>query len=171
MNDTSIDLIENYFTQEKIESVCFMLIGVVAISFALINLFIIKYALYKGLAYPFLLIGLIQVGVGSIIYVRSPKDIIRVEQMFHTTSQKIQTEEIPRMNAVIEKFAIYKWIEIALIALGVLLFFYNQKSSQAFWKGIGLGLIIQATLMLALDGLAENRSIKYTKQLLIICKI
>jgi hypothetical protein len=171
MDHTSIDFIKNYFTQEKIESVFFILIGVTAISFALINLFIIKYSFYKGLAYPLLLIGLIQLGVGASIYSRSPKDIIRVEDLFKKETQKIQTEEIPRMQVVIENFLLYKWIEIVLIIIGIILFFCCKKTPYVFWKGLGLGLIIQAALMLSLDSIAEKRSIIYLKQLQINSKI
>ncbi len=171
MDYTSINFIENYFAQEKIESVCFILIGVIAICFALINLFIIKYSFYKGLAYPLLVIGLIQLGVGTTIYSRSPKDIMCVEHLVKVETQKIQTEEIPRMEAVIENFFLYKMIEIVLIISGVILFFCCKKSSYVFWKGIGLGLIIQATLILSLDIIAEKRAAAYLKQLEISCKI
>jgi uncharacterized membrane protein len=170
MNHTSIDFIKHYFTQEKTESIFFVLIGLVAISFALINLCIIKYSFYKGLAYPMLVIGLIQLGVGTTIYIRSPKDIIRVEHIVKMETQKIQTEEIPRMEAVITNFIFYKWIEIVILISGILLFFYCKKSSYVFWKGIGLGLIIQATLMLSLDIIAEKRAKTYLKQLAISCK-
>lgn len=171
MDHTSINFIENYFTQEKIESVFFILIGAVAICFALINLFIIKYSFYRGLAYPLLVIGLIQLGVGTTIYSRSPKDIIRVEHLVKIETQKIQTEEIPRMESVISNFVLYKWIEIALNIGGVILFFCCKKLSHVFWKGIGLGLIIQASLMLSLDIIAEKRATAYLKQLAISCKI
>lgn len=171
MNHTSLDFIKNYFTQEKIESVFFILIGLVAISFALINLFIIKYSFYKGLAYPLLMIGLIQIGVGTTSYSRSSKDMIRVEHFVKMDTQKIHTEEIPRMEAAIENFFLYKWIEIATLLSGIVLFFYCKNSLHVFWKGIGLGLVIQATLMISLDSVAEKRSIIYLKQLHVSTKI
>ena len=93
MDFTSIDCIKNYFTQEKIESVFFILIGMFAILFALISWFIVRYSLYKGLAYPLFLIGIIQMGVGVTAYISSPLDKIRVEQFIKTQTIKIQTEE------------------------------------------------------------------------------
>jgi hypothetical protein len=171
MDYTSLDFIKNYFTQEKIESIFFIFIGMISISFALINWFVIKYSLYKGLAYPLFVIGLIQLGVGITIYNRSPNDILRVENLFKMETQKIQTEEIPRMEKVIENFLLYKWIEIAFIIIGVILFIYCKNSSAVFWKGIGLGLIIQATIMFSLDIIAEKRATTYLKQLNVSCKI
>lgn len=160
-----LDFIKNYFTQEKIESIFFILIGMLAISFALISWFIVKYSFYKGLAYTLFLIGVIQVVVGITVYIRSPKDITRVEQFVKTEPQKIQTEEIPRMKKVITNFELYKWIEIVLIVIGIVLFIYFKTSTQVFWKGLGLGLIIQASLMLSLDVVAEKRAVSYINQL------
>ena len=171
MDNSEIDFIKNYFTQEKIESICFILIGIVAISFALINWFVIKYSLYKGLAYPLLVIGFIQLGVGTTIYSRSPKDIIRVEHFVKLEPQKIQTEEIPRMENVLENFFIYKWVEIGCVIIGVIVYVYCKNSAIAFWKGLGLGLMMQAIVMLSLDSLAEKRATLYLQQLHVRSKI
>jgi uncharacterized membrane protein len=106
MEHTSIDFIEKYFTQEKTESAFFMFIGLVAICLALINLFIIKYSFYKGLAYPLLIVGFIQLGAGSIVYNRSLKDRVGTEQFYTTNSKKIQTEEILRIETVMTNFVL-----------------------------------------------------------------
>ena len=156
-----VDFIKNYFTQEKIESLFFIFIGIVAISFSLINWFIIKYSFYKGLAYPLLIIGIIQLSVGTVVFIRTPEDIARVEHIVKAERSKINTEELPRMKKVIQNFTIYKWIELALILVGISLFFLCKNSNVRFWKGLGLGLMIQASLMLTIDTVAENRAAVY----------
>ena len=152
------DFINNYFIQEKIESLIFAIIGLVAISVSFIFWFIIKYSFYKGMAYPIFIIGFIQILVGGVVYMRSPQDIIRVEQILKFEPIKMKTEEIPRINKVIKNFEIYKWIEICFIFFGSILFIFCKKTNLSFWKGIGLGLLIQAMLMLALDIVAEKRA-------------
>lgn len=152
------DFINNYFIQEKIESLIFAIIGLVAISVSFIFWFIIKYSFYKGMAYPIFIIGFIQILVGGVVYMRSPQDIIRVEQILKFEPIKMKTEEIPRINKVIKNFEIYKWIEICFIFFGLILFIFCKKTNLSFWKGIGLGLLIQAMLMLALDIVAEKRA-------------
>jgi hypothetical protein len=161
----STNFVTTYFTEEKIESILFIIIGITSICLALIFWLIIKYSFYKGLAFPFLLIGLIQVIVGTTVYNRAPRDIIKVEQIIKYDPQKIQTEELPRMDSVMKKFTFYKWIEILMILTGIVLFILFYNSSQTFWKGLGLGLIIQAGLMLPLDIVAEKRGQTYTKSL------
>ena len=160
-----IDFITNYFTQEKIESLFFIMIGIVAISFSLINWFLIKYSFYKGLAYPLLIIGVIQLSVGTVVYTRTPKDIVRVEHSVQAEQFKIKTEELPRMKEVLQNFTIYKWIEVAFILVGISLFFLCKNSNRVFWKGLGLGLMIQASLMFTLDTVAEKRAAIYVNYL------
>jgi hypothetical protein len=104
-------------------------------------------------------IALIQLVVGSSVYFRSPKDIARVNQIMQTETAKIQTEEIPRMETVMKNFVLYRWIEIALIVIGIVLFLYFQP--MTLWKGVGLGLAIQSSFMLLLDYFAESRGKVY----------
>ena len=49
---------------------------------------------------------------------------------------------------------IYRNAEIALIAISILLMF--TTSTGSFWKGVGMGLLTQATLVLFLDYFAED---------------
>ena len=161
---------ESYFKQEQIESLIFIILGILSICLALIFLGIIKYSFFKGMAVPLLLIGLTQLTVGSIVYLRSPEDKYRVTQMLINERSKIKTEEIPRMEKVMQNFTVYKWIEIVLILASIILLIIFYSSPQTYWKGLALGLLIQAIIMLSLDVLAENRGQVYIEQLQKISK-
>jgi hypothetical protein len=56
------------------------------------------------MAWPFLVIALIRIVVGTSVYFRSPKDIQRVETMVQSAPEKIKTDEIPRMEVVMKNF-------------------------------------------------------------------
>ena len=155
--------IEKYFNAEKYESVLFVLVGIMAITIATYFFVKVKQHFYSGMAYPLIAIALIQVIVGSSVYFRSPKDIVRVNEIVQTNKAKIQTEEIPRMIVVMKNFDIYRWVEIVLLVMGLFLFFYFQ--SMTIWKGLGLGLFIQAGFMLLLDFFAESRGKIYLEYL------
>lgn len=161
-----LPFIQTYFTEEKIEGLFFIIIGSIAIILAIVFLAIIKYSFFKGMAIPLILIGFIQVIVGSNIYIRTPKDIERVEKIIGNQTQDLQTTEIPRVENVLQNFTIYKWIEITLIILGIILILNFYKSQQTFWKGLGLGLLIQACIMLSLDIIAEHRADIYLRYLM-----
>lgn len=159
--NSSLDFIATYFTEEKIESLFFIIIAFIAIALAIFFLWIIKYSFFKGMAIPLLLIGSIQLTIGYNIYKRSPNDIYRVEQIVKNNNLLLKKTEVSRMETVIKHFNIHKWVEIALILSGLALILIFKKSPQTFWKGIGLGLFIQAILMLCLDLIAEHRAIIY----------
>jgi hypothetical protein len=155
--------ISTYFNAEKSESVLFIAAGIAAIILSVYFFIKLKQPFYNGIAFSLIAIALIQLTVGTTVYLRSPKDIIRVNNIMETNKTKIATEEIPRMKAVMKSFALYKWIEIALILVGICLFFYFKQPS--LWKGIGLGLFIQAAIMLLLDFFAESRGKVYVDYL------
>lgn len=160
--------IADYFNAEKNESLLFMGIGIIANTLGFYFWFTIKEPFYKGIAIPFILVALIQLTVGITVYFRSPKEIVMVENIVKNEPIKIQTEEIPRMEVVMKNFIIYRYLEIVLIILGLSLFFFFPI--QTFWKGIGIGLFIQASLMLSLDYFAEKRGKDYLKQLTTLIK-
>jgi hypothetical protein len=151
--------IEKYFNAEKAESVLFVLVGFVAIIVAIYFLTKTKQPFYNGMAYALIAIALIQLTVGTSVYFRSPKDIIKVNHLIKNDHSKIQSEEIPRMNVVMKNFILYRWIEISFIIIGFMCYFIFPDNT--LWKGLGIGLSIQASFMLLLDYFAESRGEMY----------
>lgn len=111
-----------------------------------------------------LLVGLIQVLVGTTVYFRSPSDSKRVTTWVESEVPRIQSDEIPRMRKVMKSFVAYRYVEMALIVAGLILILANQDAN--FWKGVGAGLFAQSTLMLLADFFAERRGAHYLKQLM-----
>lgn len=153
---------EEYFKAEKYESVFFIVIGLVAIVLSIYFWKSLQVPFYKGVAIPLTLVAFIQLTVGITVFLRSPKDIVRVSKIVNGESLRIRTEEMPRMELVMKNFTIYKYVEISLLAIGLFLFFLLKDD---FWKGVGIGLLIQAGLMLALDFVAESRGKQYIEYL------
>jgi hypothetical protein len=156
--------VEKYFGAEKAESLLFVLVGLVAISLAVYFFAKLKQPFYNGIAYPLIAIALIQITVGGSVYLRSSKDIARVNQMIQIDKTRVEAEEIPRMKIVMKNFVLYRWIEIVLVLIGLALLFYFESATM--WKGVGLGLAIQSALMLLLDFFAESRGREYLDYLL-----
>jgi hypothetical protein len=151
--------VAKYFTGEKAESYLFILVGVLAFALALYFFFIVKTSFWKGVAVPFIIVALLEFIVGYSIVNRSSKDIIRVQTYITNEPQKIKSLEIPRMEKVLSNFVIYRYVEIALIILGIALMYSSMNDT--FWRGIGLGLFIQASIVLSLDFFAERRGHQY----------
>ncbi|MES2396889.1 MAG: hypothetical protein V4549_12835 [Bacteroidota bacterium] len=154
-----MEQISKYFNAERGESLLFAAIGLVAIILGSYFLIKIKQPFYNGMAIPLVLIALIQLTVGASVYFRSPKDILKVENMISNDKEKIKTEEIPRMETVMKFFLIYRYVELVLMIAGLILMFTFKENE--FIKGVGIGLFIQAALMLTLDFFAEKRGHEY----------
>jgi hypothetical protein len=155
--------IVKYFHGEKSESYIFILMGVIAFAVALYFIFVLKTSFWKGVAIPFIVVSSLEFIVGYTIVTRSPKDILRVEKFVSKEPQKIKTVEIPRMEKVMSNFILYRYVEIVLIILGVFLMYSSMNDN--LWKGIGLGLFIQASIVLCLDFFAEKRGFVYLEYL------
>jgi len=151
--------IQTYFNAERAESLVFIAIGIIAFAAGIYFLFSFKKPFYTGIAWPLIIIAVIQIFVGGAVFIRSPKNIARVEIMFSTKHHALATEEIPRMETVMKNFAVYRWVEIALAAVGVILILTQIFGSMG--KGIGTGLLIQSLLMLVADYFAMKRGQVY----------
>jgi len=158
--------IEKYFTAEKNESILFVFIGIAAIILAIVFFFFLKTNFYKGIAWPLLIIAIIQITVGYTVYKRCDSDRKRNVYAYDLNPSELKGKEIPRMETVNKNFVIYRWIEIALIISGVvLIFLYRSDPDKTFLYGLGIGLAIQAFIMLGADYFAEARAKNYTKGL------
>ena len=148
-----------YFNGEKAESYLFILVGVIAFALAFYFFFVLKTSFWKGVAIPFIIIASLEFIVGYTIVTRSSKDMMRVQTYITNEPQKIQIDEIPRMEKVLSNCVIYRYVEIALIILGITLMYGSLNDT--FWRGIGLGLFMQASIVLSLDFFAERRGHHY----------
>lgn len=158
-----MEQVSKYFSAEKGESILFITVGLLSLILSIYFLIKLKQPLYSGLSYSFITIAFVELAIGISIYFRSPKDMIRVNQFIRTEIVKIQSEEIPRMETVLNNFVIYRWIEIGFVLMGIAMFLYFQPTT--LWRGVGLGLSIQASMLLLLDFIAESRGKIYLEHL------
>jgi hypothetical protein len=124
-----------------------IILGILSIGFSLFFLMIIKYSFFKGLAVVLLLAGMFQLGRGSYT-LATCRDAHFVIQ----TNGTVTDEEAAFINARMQQIGNFTWIALAGAAIGLLLFIAFFKSSQTFWKGIGLGMMIQGALSGAMFG-------------------
>lgn len=160
------DIITSYFTEEKLQSAIFIIIGVIAILCALVFLWLIKYSFFKGMAIPLILIGMIQISAGTIAYHQSQKYSTKMELLLSNKPEEVKSEELKRMQIVLKNYANYKLIELIVLLTGIALFILFYKSPQTFWKGFGLGLVIYACILFALHSMSEQSGKMYVEQLI-----
>ncbi len=156
--------VQSYFRSERNEGLLFVVVGLTSIAVAFYFLLFLENTFYLGIAWPLLFMAIIQVPVGAFIYFRSPHDLVRVMGYSKKKAKSLKTLEIPRMEKVMMKFKIYRFAEMSLLVIGLMVFLY--ASSGGFWKGIGFGLVVQSGFMLIADSFAEYRGKNYLRYLI-----
>jgi hypothetical protein len=146
-----------YFFEEKAESVVFVLAGVAAVA-ASVWLWRTGSA-YRAMAFPLVAVALIHLTVGASVYLRADGQVAALTAQFAQSPAALQAAELARMATVMKNFALYKLIEIALLALGIAMT-YAFRHREALYA-VGIGLVIQAGLTLVLDLFAEKRGDTY----------
>lgn len=151
-----------YFRAEKAEALLFLAAGVLSVAVAVWAFFISRERFYVGLALPVLVVGLVQLVVGGTVFFRTTQQIADLVSLHAQSPVEFASTELARMLQVMHNFTIYKWIEIAFVVGGVLLLAFR---AGGFWQGLGIGLLMQGTLMLSLDIFAERRGQRYQNEL------
>lgn len=155
--------LQAYFADERIESLVFMGFGVAAVLLAALTLWRVRDPLFRGMAVPVLLVGVIQLGVGFAIHARNDAQVAALSAQLQTDPAAFKSQELARMKAVRTGFAVYKGIEgmFILVGLGLAL----MRNAHRFWRGFGLGMLLQGALMLPADLIAEDRAAEYVRQI------
>jgi hypothetical protein len=153
--------LDAYFAAEKAESLLFLLAAAIALAFSAFALWRLRDSLFKGLAIPLLLVGLIQLVVGASIFARTEAQLAELKAQYRVAPSTFKAQELSRMTGVSRSFGVYKGIEIAFVVVGLALAL--TRRAGRFWRGFGLGMLVQGALMLPADLLAEHRAAGYIR--------
>ena len=152
-----INNMSSYFVAEKQESVIFIVVGLLAIGLS-VWLWMNGHRL-KSMAYPLVVIALMQMVVGGLVYLRTDSQLSTLSAQMQVNPAAFKAEESTRMETVLNNFSIYKAVEMLLLIVGVGMIAFLQRNDMA--AGIGVGLVLQAAFTLTLDIFAEARGADY----------
>ena len=152
-----LPFIDAYFGAEKLESLLFIVVGAAAIALALALLR--RRSRLRGMAIPLIAVALIQIVVGSTVFLRGDAQIAQLQQQARDAPADFKSGETTRMKAVIANFDHFRRFAIGLLALGMAIVVLLRN--RAFGFAFGLGLVLQSGCMLALDHFAEVRAHEY----------
>jgi hypothetical protein len=115
---------------------------------------------FLAMAWPLVLLGLLQVAIGSTVAWRASGQITSIEEGLRVSPGPTAAAERERMDAVNRNFCGIKIGEVAVIVLSLgLVLGFPQAGT---WSAIGLGLLIEAAALLAFDVFAQQRALVYT---------
>jgi membrane glycosyltransferase len=153
-----MDNIQKYFDGEKLQCILGIIIGSVCVLTSIYFLFWQK-PLLKGVAYSIIPLSALLLTICIGIVIRTPKDIERVTTFYKDEPQKIQSDELPRMERVMKTFKLIMRFEIFIFAVGLLLATFLCKYEIV--KGIAIGLMLLSSVFYLFDYLAAKRGETY----------
>lgn len=118
---------------------------------------------FRGAAIPLTAIALIEVIAGATVYLRTDAQIDTLTGQYYIDKEAFAVGETARMEKVMSGFQIFKIIEIALLVVGAgMIIIYRARP---FVVSAGVGLIIQAGILLGFDLIASQRAQIYLDML------
>jgi hypothetical protein len=136
---------DRYFAEERRGAVLFLAAGLASLTLS-IGLALAR-TVYRGMIPPLALLGLVEVAVGAFVLSRPPRPRDDLER------------ERARLRRVIASFRIYKVAEIVVLTAGLTLMMLFPRHTVLY--AAGLGCLVQASVLLVLDRVAERRAREY----------
>ena len=152
-----------YFNAKKRACWVGILLALASIAVAIYFFTYVNKPFYTGMAWPSGVVGFFFLIICVTVLVRTSLDNQRVNEYLQSDALKIQTEEIPRMDKIIRGYDRILIGESVGTVAGLLLVLLVH---HPFWRGVGLGLLVQAIILLVFDWLARSRAKKYKEFLL-----
>jgi hypothetical protein len=154
-----IRAVDWYFQGEKIESLVFILpIGLLSVVFGVWLLVDGASSFTRGVAIPFVVMGLVMTAVGGVVGLRTPSQVAQLQQGLQTDHQPTRAAESARMGKVNQAWGKYLVIWGLMGALGLGLRFATDSD---FARGLGIALVLFSGVGLMVDGFAERRAHAY----------
>lgn len=154
-----LEAMQIYFQGEKIEALVFILpVGLLSIVFGAWLWSDGGPGFARGVAIPFLAMGLLMTTVGAVVGYRTPDQVERLHMGLQQAPQATAAAESKRMAKV---DAAWKYYLVLWAAFGVIGLALRFLSAQASLQGLGMALVFHAGVGLMVDGFAERRTHPY----------
>jgi hypothetical protein len=158
-----LNAIDLYFQGEKIEALVFILpIGLLSLVFSAWLFTDGPTGFARGVAIPFLLVGLLMTTVGGVVGYRTPQQVSQLQQGLQTDPQAALANESQRMQKVNAAWSKYMAVWALMGVLGLAL---RLATSSDFSQGVGIAMVLFAGVGLMVDGFAERRAHAYASVL------
>ena len=148
-----------YFQGEKLEALVFILpVGLISLVIGLWLAIDGSDAFARGVAIPFLVMGLLMSTVGAIVGYRSPAQVTQLQarlQLAPESARQVELERMAKVNAA-WRYYLALW---ALVGLAGLTLRFATRGD--FTQGLGIALVFFCGVGLLVDGFAERRTHPY----------
>ena len=158
-----LEAMATYFQGEKTEALVFILpIGLLSLAFGGWLASDNPGGFARGVAIPFLVMGLVTAVVGGVVGYRTPTQVETLQVSVAASPEPAVQAERARMEKVNRAWPVYL---VAWAAFGVVGLALRFATRGDFTQGLGIALVFFAGVGLLVDGFAERRTHPYTAAL------
>lgn len=159
-----LEAITPYFMGEKIEALVFILpLGLLSLVFGgWLWSESAGDSFSRGVALPFLLMGLVMGVVGGVVGFRTPAQVTTLTAALEASPEPALRAERARMEKVNRAWPMYLAVWAVFGVAGLALRFGTRGD---FTQGLGISLVFFCGVCLLVDGFAERRARPYTAAL------
>ncbi|HEX4984817.1 MAG TPA: hypothetical protein VFV71_01970 [Burkholderiales bacterium] len=157
---TSVELAE-YFAAERQGG--FVLVALALLSFGFAAFLWFARSAFLAMAWPLVILGAFQLVIGLAVALRTPGRVASLQQGLRVSPAATVSAETQRMGRVNRNFRIVKVVEVVVIVAGLLL--VMLLAHPGTWAAVGLGLLVEAAVLLVFDAFAHHRALVYTQWL------
>jgi hypothetical protein len=118
-----------------------------------------------GMSYPLLGLGVVHAAAGAFVILSSRARVRRFRGEVATDPGAFATTEQARMRGVQTQFFVLEIVEAVLVAGGIGLAIYGDRSDRPTLTGVGVGVAIEAAATFAFDFVAGRRAARYVGRL------
>ncbi len=145
------DALISYFHGEKLSGIAWGFAGVVSL---LLAVGVVKFAdRYRAMIWPLILFGVLQVGLGLSVGLRTDGRVARIEAELQKNPEQVRAAEEKRIGLINTAFVALKIVWILMFASGVVFIYLHRPTLFA----VGLALVLEGAAMMVLDSAAEAR--------------
>jgi hypothetical protein len=148
---------DRYFAEERRGAAIFLAAGLAALTLSL-GLAMSR-AAYRGMVPPLGALGLVEVVVGATVFLRTPRQVDALRRDLRDAEEHARARERERMRRVIASFRVYRVAETVVLTTGLTLMMLFPRHTLLYASG--LGCLLQASVLLVLDRVAERRAREY----------
>lgn len=121
----------------------------------------------RGLGYPLLAFGAVELFGGLIFYLNTNRRLPRFDQELRTRPAAFAAAELKRIQRVNRELSFLTAVELTVMVAGGTMAGVGALRGLDTLSGVGTGLLIQSAVLFIYDQFAARRALRYTDSLLL----
>jgi hypothetical protein len=113
----------------------------------------------RAFAMTLLVLGVVEIAIGVGLYLKTGPQVERLVSLLATDGAAFTASESPRMQIVQRNFVVLEAFWLVLMTASAAVALWQKRNPT--WNGIALGVLINASVFLAFDIIAERRGNRY----------